>query len=184
MSTNNFFNPESLLEQGVSIVKKTGDVAAKQVKATVQTAASQVTGNASVADTSVVDNAAAAAQTQEFVQELYGIKKPQQQQANSQHVAPHVQSNTTQTVQPQDASGQAKLAETRQQLAQLKQQQHMREYYDPTFNRPKQEEEKPVEKLEREKQEEDFALQKKKIEKPPDLAVEQSRAEKHPGASG
>ncbi len=185
MSNNNLFNPESLLEQGISVVKKTGNVAAQQVKATVQTATSQITGDAAAGDAGGDVDAAAAKQTQDFVQELYGVKKPQQQQANASSHTPAPKPQQTQA-QPQDASSQDKLAQTRQQLEQLKQQQHTREYYDPTFNRPKQEEETVVDKLDREKEEENFELQKKKAEKPQDLATQRAnqRTEKFPGGGG
>lgn len=79
-----------------------------------------------------------------------------------------------------------KLAATRQQLWQ---QQHMSTYFDPTFNRPPRQEERPADKIEKEekekKQMEALELQKqekKKEELSP--AVKQGTHEKYPGASG
>lgn len=70
-----------------------------------------------------------------------------------------------------------------QKTAQLRQQLHS-EYYQQLTNPPKQQEERPAEKIEREKQEERWELQKKEEEKPEPLAIkrEQGKAEKRPGA--
>ncbi|MDO8460893.1 MAG: hypothetical protein Q7S38_00460 [bacterium] len=72
-------------------------------------------------------------------------------------------------------------AEIRQKLQKL----HDETYYNPTFNPPKNQEEKPLEKVEREKQEEMQDLQKKEEEKPPPLVQRaQQKTERFPGTSG
>ena len=81
-----------------------------------------------------------------------------------------------------------KIAATRQQLWQ---QQHMTSYYDPTFNRPKgQEEQRPAEEIEKEKKEkkqmEALELQKEEKKKEELLSVTKGQGthEKIPGVSG
>ncbi len=78
-----------------------------------------------------------------------------------------------------------KTLEEKQKIAQLRNQLHGK-YYQELVNRPKQQEERPLEKVEREKQEEGWELKEKEAKKPQPLAVTQAanKTEKFPGASG
>ncbi len=59
------------------------------------------------------------------------------------------------------------------------------QYYQNLVNPPKQKEERPTEKVEREKKQEMIDLQKKEQKKPSQLVQKaQQRVEKYPGASG
>lgn len=63
-----------------------------------------------------------------------------------------------------------------QKMISLRMQLHKESYYDPTFNPVKQEaEEKPAEKVEREKKEERWELEEKEKKKPSPLAVKNER---------
>lgn len=79
-----------------------------------------------------------------------------------------------------------KSLEEQKKLLELRNQLHKENYYDPTFNPPKKQEERPVEKVENEKKQEMAELQKKEEKKPQPLAVtrEQNKAEQFRGASG
>ncbi len=188
------FTGESLLEQGVSVVKKVGDTAAQGVKVTAQTAAAQLTGasfgKVTDAAISMVSHDSAAftpppTDNDEFVRELYGAEHNQQTQPNAAHASapPQQMSPQPSLVMQED---QHKLASTRHQLDALMKQQHMDSYFNPTFNRSQhQGEESVVDKNEREEQEkkfEEFEKQKKK----PDFALQraQTKTEGSPGASG
>jgi hypothetical protein len=76
--------------------------------------------------------------------------------------------------------------EEQKKLLELRNQLHKENYYDPTFNPPQKQEERPAEKVENEKKQEMQDLQKKEEKKPPPLAVvrEQNKAEMFRGASG
>lgn len=90
----------------------------------------------------------------------------------------------------QNPSEEEKLADKppdeQKKLLELRNQLHRENYYDPTFNRPQEQEERPAEKVEQEKKQEMQDLQQKKAEKPPPLAVvrERNKAEMFRGASG
>lgn len=79
-----------------------------------------------------------------------------------------------------------KTPEEQKKLVALRQQLHKQNYYDPTFNPVKNQEERPAEKVKNEKKKETMELQQKKAEKPPPLAVvrEQNKTEMFRGASG
>jgi len=79
-----------------------------------------------------------------------------------------------------------KSPEEQKQLLQLRQDLHKQVYYDPTFNRPQKQEERPAEKIEKEKEIEMQELQKKEEKKPLPIAVqrEQNKAEMFRGISG
>ncbi len=79
-----------------------------------------------------------------------------------------------------------KSPEEQKELIELRNQLHREIYFDPTFNRPKQQEERPAEKVESEKKKEMMDLQKKEDKKPQPLAVtrEQNKAEQFRGAAG
>jgi coenzyme F420-reducing hydrogenase alpha subunit len=78
--------------------------------------------------------------------------------------------------------------EEQKKLLELRQMLHKSVYYDPTFERKKEEneEERAQEKVEKEKKMEELELQEKDKEKPPALAVQraQNKAEMFPGAAG
>lgn len=155
-----------ILETGGSLAKKSGKTIAKAAGDTAKAATAQVTGG----DTSVSDK--------DIVKNLYGIKddkKTNSQQSFAQ--------NPQQQAHPQDP---IKSIEDKQKLAEARRQLHNEVYYDPLINLKKpQEEERPAEKVEKEKQEEMIDLQKKEKDKPPPLVQRtQQRVEKYPGASG
>jgi hypothetical protein len=79
-----------------------------------------------------------------------------------------------------------KSPEDQKKLVELRGQLHQQNYYDPTFNPVKKQEERPAEKVENEKKQEMQDLQKKEEKKPPPLAVvhEQNKAEQFRGVSG
>ena len=79
-----------------------------------------------------------------------------------------------------------KSPEEQQELMSLRSQLHKENYYDPTFNPVKKQEERPAEKVEQEKEKEMQDLQEKKEKAPPPLAAvrEQNKAEMFRGASG
>lgn len=156
---------EEALESGISLIKKSGKVAAAAVSDTTKAAVSQVAGYQNK-------------DTQDVVSHLYGKtdNKNKDQKENPQNPGDQLQNSTL-----QDLEKKKKLQELRQQL-------HNEVYYDPLINPKKpqeQEEERPAEKVEKEKQEEMIDLQKKDKDKPPPLVVRtQQRVEKYPGASG
>lgn len=78
-----------------------------------------------------------------------------------------------------------KSSEEQKKLIELRQQLH-RDYYDKLTNPPKQQEERPAEKVEQEKKQELAELEQKDAKKPPPLAVvrEQNKAEMFRGAAG
>ena len=79
-----------------------------------------------------------------------------------------------------------KSPEEQKQLLQLRQDLHKQVYYDPTFNPMKKQEERPAEKVEKEKKIEMQELEQKEANKPPPIAVqrEQNKAEQFRGVSG
>jgi len=79
-----------------------------------------------------------------------------------------------------------KSPEEQKKLLELRNQLHKENYYDPTFNRPQKQEERPAEKIEKEKKMEAVVLEEKNKEKPPPLAVvrERNKAEMFRGAAG
>jgi hypothetical protein len=79
-----------------------------------------------------------------------------------------------------------KTPEEQKKLIELRNQLHKENYYDPTFNPVKKQEERPAEKVENEKKQEMMDLQKKEADKPQPIAVvrEQNKAEQFRGAAG
>lgn len=79
-----------------------------------------------------------------------------------------------------------KSSEEQKKLLELRDQLHKENYYDPTFNPVKKQEERPAEKVENEKKQEMQDLQQKEDKKPPPLAVvrEQNKTEMFRGAAG
>jgi hypothetical protein len=170
----NFFNPESALEQGNSLVKNVGN----QAKVTVQAAASQITGNdviSQVGQGAKPDSAPSAdpvSQNQDFIKDLYGVSQ-------NKPASPSDAAQTSPTNDPD------KLKQAREAL-QLLQRQHNESYYVPTFEAPKPEEQPVTEKLEEAKQREIIELNEKEKKKPQDIAKirAQNKTEMFRGASG
>ena len=78
-----------------------------------------------------------------------------------------------------------KTPEEQKKLRELRHQLHA-QYYQKLVNPPKQQEERPAEKMEKEKMQEMQELEQKEAKKPAPLAVSMARekTEKFPGASG
>lgn len=173
MDSNNVLG--EVLEKGQTVVQKTGKAASDSASNLAKTAAGQVAGdsnnqsgvdetNATVSDQQAVNDKA---QTEELVKGLYAPSKPQNNQ-------------DSQTVNPQsEQEKQAELARVRQKL-------HDEVYYQPLVQGKKAQEERPAEKIEKEKKQELQNLQKKEAKKPPPIAVQraQQTAEKFRGVSG
>lgn len=152
-----------ILEQGASVVKQAVKQVAKTPSDLVKAGAKQVKGTD---QTQTPDQTAdEKAKTEEFVKDLY---KPSGKS----------ELNKKGSVQnPPEETKEQKLAKLRQEL-------HSN-YYQRLVNPPKAPEEKPAEKVEREKKEERWELEQKEKKKPPPLAIQRAqKVEKYPGASG
>lgn len=119
------------------------------------------------------------------------IRKQQNQDIVKSMYAPSEGAKSQKITPAQEAA--AKLAQENpqkspeeiQKITQLKQQLHQTTYYQPLVTPPKQQEEKPAEKVEREKIEELQLEREKEKKKPKSLAIDQSQnMEKHRGSSG
>lgn len=98
------------------------------------------------------------------------------------------QKDVSQSQKPDDSEFTKQIAdkspEEQQKLMALRQKLH-KEYYEQLVNPPKQQEERPAEKVEKEKKKELAELQQKEEKKPPALIQRaRERVEKYPGASG
>jgi len=153
-----------ILETGGSIAKKSGRAIAKTAGDAAKEATTQITG------------AGSSVSNEEIVKNLYGIK-------NDGEGAGLKNSQDHQQISDQESS---KTPEEQKKLMELRKKLHDEVYYDPLINPKKpQEEERPAEKVEHEKQEEMINLQKKEKEKPPPIVQKiQQRVEKFPGTSG
>jgi len=167
-------NPNDVLGETIEKGQKTAKQTITAVGGIAKTVVGQVVGDSSQSGTNETNTAASdqqtansKAQTEELVKELYAPSKPQD-----------IQSQVDKQQSEKDA--QAKLANIRQKL-------HDEVYYEPLIQGQKnQEEERPVEKVEREKKQEMHDLQKKEAKKPAPLVVQraQQTAEKFRGVSG
>lgn len=162
-----------ILEQGATVVKQTAKATTQAVSDTAKATASQITGSGSgSADSSIPPTIT----NEEVVESLY--KTPNQQTQNPQ----------AQQQMPANPPAKGSVNRTPEELANLEvvRKELHNEYYQNTFNRPRQEEERTAEKVEREEKEEMVDLQQKEMEKPQDLAQQRAaqRVEKFPGASG
>jgi hypothetical protein len=179
---NPFGNPsassfETGWEKGQSAVKQLIKPVFKQTKQVVTSTTQQIMGTPLRTDT-----------VSDFPKgETHDGSAPDQKQSTPlQH-----SSQQTNPAQPQYGKGHMsgtdmQLSQTRVKLAAL-QQQHKMTYYDPTFNRPKRQEQPVAEKIEQEKQQEFFELQKKEEKKKKDniaLKMSTHKAEMFRGASG
>ncbi len=172
MDSNNVLG--EILEKGQSAVKNSGKTAVNSVAGIAKTAAGQVAGDpnqsgTNEANVAVSDQHQAASdkvQTDEFVKELYAPSKSQ----DGQNPKDNQQAQTEE---------QAELASVRQKL-------HDEVYYEPLIQGSKSQEERPAEKVEREKKQEMQDLQKKEAKKSAPIAVQraQQTAEKFRGVSG
>lgn len=162
-----------VLEKGQSVVQKTGKAVADSASGAAKTAAGQIAGDsngqakdmASVSDKQIASDRA---ENDKLVKELYAPSQPQ----NGQNLP---------SAEPQSKTEeQAKLANVRQKL-------HDEVYYEPLIHGQKaKQEERPAEKVEKEKKQEMADLQQKEAKKPAPIAVQraQQSAEKFRGVSG
>lgn len=118
-----------------------------------------------------------------FLKDLYGKSDMSQDGSLSSNKNTNPSDKKPTEFQKQIAD---KSPEEQKKLMELRQQLHKENYYDPTFNPVKKQEERPVEKIEKEKKMEALELEKKEKNKPPPLAVvrEQNKTEMFRGASG
>ena len=173
MSNGGIISGEETLETGISLAKKAGKGTAKTVGDTAEAVVSQL-GVSQNSDQS----------TQDFVKDLYGAGK-KTPQASGQSLN-SVQNPTQQAASD---SGSQKSPEEQQKLQEVRiklQKRHDEFYYDPLVNpRKDKPEERPAEKVEKEKQEEMIDLhEKKKKELPILVQRNQQRTEKFPGSGG
>jgi hypothetical protein len=158
-----------LLEKG----QGAADSVKKSVSDTAKAAATQVTGiggdKPGQNKTPSVDK--------DFVKDLYGVKDETQVQSDSPDQA---------VASEQEQVKEQKKAEDQQEIARLRNKLHQETYYEPLVNPPKEEEERPAEKIEKEKKIEEQELQQKEAEKPAPLAVKraQTSTETNRGVSG
>lgn len=171
---------EEVLEQGGSIVGQAAKQIAKTPSDLAKAAASQVAPGAGQGTGDATD-IARDKDTQDFVKDLYGSsqKSPQNQVTNQPAAQSQNPLNNLSQKSPED---QKKLLDLQKKL-------HDEVYYQPLVNPPKPQEERPAEKIEREKEEEKMEQlqddQKKQKDDESVAAVRaQQRVEKYPGASG
>ena len=181
MNRNDAFG--EILEHGQSAAK----VIKKQVADTAKATASQIVGGAAQADQAGQNQPPGV--DKNFVKDLYGIKdntQLQSKQAQPQSPSQKATSDANPTANPELARDPKKIEE-QQRLVKLRQELHQTTYYEPLVN-PKKEkpEERPAEKVEGEKKQEQIELQQKEKKKPAPLAVKraQTSAEANRGVSG
>lgn len=128
-----------------------------------------------------------------FLKDLYGpFKSPENKSDKAKQPVDQTSANPLATaVENKKASEfqeqiKDKSPEEQKKLMELRNQLHKENYYDPTFNPVKKQEERPVEKIEKEKKMEALELEEKNKKKPPPLAIvrEQNKAEQFRGAAG
>lgn len=117
--------------------------------------------------------------TKDTEEMLKGIYNPTHPQAGLNPLGGH-ESPDQKTAQEQHG-----IETARKELNELKE-QHKETYYDPTFNRPEPQEERPLEKAEREEQEKMTELREQEKDETPPLAVQRAKntTERFRGASG
>lgn len=181
-----------VLETGGSLVKHTAKSIVKTPTDLAKAAGSQIGAksqgqgeNSGVKADQNQDVASSDQQTKEVVDYLYGAKKPQGQQAAQSNQNPQQQSPVNQalgiTKKPEEKS-----PEETQKLQKLRQELHQTTYYQPLTNPKNQEEERPAEKVEREKKQKMQEEFQKEQKKPPPLSVKRARerVERLRGVSG
>lgn len=153
-----------VLEKGQSTVSKTGKTVVSAAANTVKIAANQVTANSDNKEnqTEEADNKT---KTKAMIKDIYAPSNPNASAKPAEQI---------------EAEDKAKLESLRQKL-------HNEVYYDPLINRAKkgEEEERPAEKVEREKMEDLRETQKKKEKQKP-IAVQRAQnvIEANRGVSG
>lgn len=172
-----------------TLTKQIGKTAAEEVKKTAKATVSQIGGieqnkegqGGSPGETGKDQAKQVSTQAnQDIVKEMYAPSKPPEQKKEEP------KNPSQQMAQSVAEKSPDKTPEEIQQIVDARQRLHKETYYDPLVNPPKQEEERPAEKLENEKEKERWELQEKEKKKPPPLAVdrEQNKTEKFRGASG
>jgi hypothetical protein len=162
----------AILEQG----KQVGQATSDQIAKAAQAATAQVTGNY---DTTGLQSQPAGQGLESLAQQA--AQPAPQTHGDASAAAP--QSALPQETVAKDAQKDHQLAAIRQKLAL---EQHRETYYNPTFTPAKPQEERPVEKLEREDQEDRMKLMEDEKKKPQSAALQQAtqRTEKFRGAGG
>ena len=114
-----------------------------------------------------------------FLRDLYGSAQPSPEASAFANA-----STDAKAMVDRSADKSAAKPEEQKKLMELRSQLHRENYYDPTFNPVKKQEERPAEKVENEKKQEMQDLQKKEEKKPPPLAAQRAaqRVENLPGA--
>ncbi|RJQ36267.1 hypothetical protein C4559_05195 [Candidatus Microgenomates bacterium] len=194
-------NDDSTLKKGLGGIgdlgKQLGEGIVKEAKKSVKTAAGQVgfeqIKNKEQDSQSDQFQQQKAKDNDDLVKAMYGKSEIQNSKLNSDQIGVKSQNSGNEDEKEEDV--QAKVAqkiaqkhpemspEEVQKMAGLRQQLH-REYYEKLSSPSKQQEERPVEKLEREEQEERWELQEKEKKKPKNLAIEreQTKAERRVGS--
>lgn len=153
-----------VLEKGQNIVQKTPKTAATAATNTVKTAVNQVIGNSDNGKQQA-EEADSKAKTKAMIKDIYAPSDPNALAKPAEQI---------------EAEDKAKLESLRQKL-------HKEVYYDPLIERTKktEEEERPAEKVEREKMEDLQQTQKKKEKQRP-IAVQKAQnvVEANRGVSG
>lgn len=158
---------EEALESGIAMLKRAGKSAGSIASDTAKAAVSQ-TGIPVANDQA----------TQDFVKDLYAPGGKKQNSVNATQ-APQGSSQD-------DTTGSQKSVQEQQDLQALRKKLHDEVYYHKLINPPRQAEERPAEKVEREKQQEMVDLQEREKEKPPPIAVirAQNSTEQFRGSGG
>lgn len=196
-----------ILETGGTTAKKAGKAIAQTPGAFVKTATGQLGAKSQdeKADKNTNGVSSNQNQTQEVVEFLYGKSQKQQHQTqpkanigiqpkgDGKQVDPEKvskgirdQLGLAQMVKPADHPElQQKTPEEQKKLADLRQTLH-KEYYEKLVNPPKKQEETVAEKVEREKKEDRWELEKKEEKKKPIISIQRAkqRVERLRGVSG
>ncbi len=153
---------EEVLETGGSAAKQAGKSIIGAVSDAGKAAGSQITGRSK--------------DTQDIVKSLY--------EKSGQNTDRSSNKSTNQNFQQPEDTAQG--IEKKKKLEELRAQLHREVYYDPLVNPPKpKEEERPAEKVERDKMQDLQENEQKKKDKPPPLVQKtQQRVEKYPGTIG
>ncbi|MBI2032833.1 MAG: hypothetical protein HYV38_01760 [Candidatus Levybacteria bacterium] len=175
MNPNDVFG--EVLEKGQQVVSDTAKAAKQGAIGFGKAAVGQVTGNDPIKAQQqeiIKQKKMSDEDAQKFLKDLYGPSNPDS--ANQ----PPIQKDANIAAQTSKDKEKLKVVD-----ASLKQMLHNQTYFDPTFNRPKSEEERPVEKVEREEQEGKMEELQKAKEKPDPLQnVKTGTGERAVGVSG
>lgn len=166
----------SALGQVGNIVKATGQQIVKDSEEMAKDVKSQIVGKKQEESRWQSDE-----ERIKFLKDLYGSAK---QNSSEQVKKDDSQTQHNKKLTEFEKKIADKSPEEQKTLLELRQDLHKEVYYDPTFNPPKKQEERPAEKVENEKKQEMQDLQKKEEKKPPPLAVQRAaqKIENIPGA--